>query len=59
MPLESLRVLGRGTAGVRLFNVGDNEHVVGAAKIDESDEGDDEGAVAADDVAAPKASDPE
>ena len=59
MPLESLRVLGRGTAGVRLFNVGDNEHVVGAAKIDESDEGDDEGAVAADDVAAPEASDPE
>ena len=40
MPLDSLRVLGRGTAGVRLFNVGDNEHVVGAAKIDESDEGD-------------------
>ncbi len=40
MPLDSLRVLGRGTAGVRLFNVGDDEHVVGAAKIDESDEGD-------------------
>ena len=40
MPLESLRVLGRGTAGVKLFNVGDNEHVVGAAKIDESDEED-------------------
>jgi DNA gyrase subunit A len=40
MPLDSLRVLGRGTAGVRLFNVGDNEHVVGAAKIDESDEDD-------------------
>ncbi len=39
MPLDSLRVLGRGTAGVRLFNVGDDEHVVGAAKIDESDEG--------------------
>jgi DNA gyrase subunit A len=38
MPLDSLRVLGRGTAGVRLFNVGDNEHVVGAAKIDESDD---------------------
>jgi DNA gyrase subunit A len=38
MPLDSLRVLGRGTAGVRLFNVGDNEHVVGAAKIDENDE---------------------
>jgi DNA gyrase subunit A len=31
-------VLGRGTAGVRLFNVDDNEHVVGAAKIEESDE---------------------
>jgi DNA gyrase subunit A len=39
MPLESLRVLGRGTAGVRLFNVDDNEHVVGAAKIEEADEG--------------------
>lgn len=41
MPLDSLRVLGRGTAGVRLFNVGDDEHVVGAAKIDENDEGED------------------
>jgi len=40
MPLDSLRVLGRGTAGVRLFNVDENEHVVGAAKIDESDEDD-------------------
>jgi DNA gyrase subunit A len=26
---------------VRLFNVGENEHVVSAAKIDESDESDD------------------
>jgi DNA gyrase subunit A len=43
MPLDSLRVLGRGTAGVRLFNVGDDEHVVGAAKIDESDESDEGG----------------
>jgi DNA gyrase subunit A len=43
MPLDSLRVLGRGTAGVRLFNVGDDEHVVGAAKIDESDEGEEAG----------------
>jgi DNA gyrase subunit A len=42
MPLDSLRVLGRGTAGVRLFNVDDNEHVAGAAKIEESDEGEDE-----------------
>jgi DNA gyrase subunit A len=39
MPLDSLRVLGRGTSGVRLFNVGENEHVVSAAKIEESDEG--------------------
>jgi DNA gyrase subunit A len=42
MPLDSLRVLGRGTAGVRLFNVGDDEHVVGAAKIEESDDEADE-----------------
>lgn len=39
MPLDSLRVIGRGSAGVRLFNVDDNEHVVSAAKIEESDEG--------------------
>ncbi|MFN0045483.1 MAG: DNA gyrase subunit A [Sphingorhabdus sp.] len=42
MPLDSLRVLGRGTAGVRLFNVGENEHVVSAAKIEESDDDTDE-----------------
>lgn len=40
MPLSSLRVLGRGTAGVRLFNVGDNEHVVSAARIEEADDED-------------------
>ncbi|HEV7233405.1 MAG TPA: DNA gyrase subunit A [Sphingorhabdus sp.] len=46
MPLDSLRVLGRGTAGVRLFNVGEDEHVVSAAKIEDSDEGEDgEGSV--------------
>jgi DNA gyrase subunit A len=44
MPLDSLRVLGRGTAGVRLFNVDDNEHVVGAAKIEEADEVEGDGA---------------
>jgi len=37
MPLESLRVIGRGSAGVRLFDVADGEHVVGAAKIDEEE----------------------
>ena len=55
MPLDSLRVLGRGTAGVRLFNVGDNEHVVGAAKINESDEEDAGGEETAEgDVAVPE-----
>ncbi len=39
--LESLRVIGRGSAGVRLFNVADDEHVVGAAKI--GDDGGEEG----------------
>ena len=39
MGLGSLRVIGRGSAGVRLFNVADNETVVSAAKIEESDEG--------------------
>ena len=48
MPLDSLRVIGRGSAGVRLFDVADNEHVVSAALI--SDDGDEgaEGDVAAD-----------
>ncbi|WBH16375.1 DNA gyrase subunit A [Sphingomonas radiodurans] len=38
MPLDSLRVIGRNSAGVRLFNVGDAEHVVGCARIDEEPE---------------------
>ncbi|MBN8814716.1 MAG: DNA gyrase subunit A [Sphingomonas sp.] len=38
MGLDSLRVIGRGSAGVRLFNVADDEHVVSAAKIEESDD---------------------
>jgi DNA gyrase subunit A len=38
MPLASLRVIGRNSAGVRLFNVSDNEHVVGCARIDEDPE---------------------
>ena len=36
--LSSMRVIGRNSAGVRLFNVADEEHVVSAAKIEESDE---------------------
>ncbi|MDB5676402.1 MAG: gyrA, partial [Sphingomonas bacterium] len=38
MPLTSLRVIGRGSAGVRLFDVADNEHVVSAARIEAEDE---------------------
>ena len=35
LPLDSLRVIGRGTAGVRLFNVSGDEHVVGAVRLAE------------------------
>jgi len=38
LPLTTLRVIGRGTAGVRLFNVADKEHVVSAARLAETDE---------------------
>jgi len=38
IPLGDLRVIGRGSAGVRLFNVADNEHVVSAARIEESED---------------------
>ncbi|WP_294355960.1 DNA gyrase subunit A [uncultured Sphingomonas sp.] len=41
MPLTSLRIIGRGSAGVRLFNVADDEHVVSAARIDEEPEPED------------------
>ena len=33
-----IRVMGRNTQGVTIFRVGENEHVVSVAKIDESDE---------------------
>ncbi|WP_305096093.1 DNA gyrase subunit A [Croceibacterium aestuarii] len=36
--LASLRVIGRGSAGVRLFDVGKDEHVVSAVRIDEEEE---------------------
>lgn len=38
LPLESLRVIGRGSAGVRLFHVAENEHVVSAVRLDEDEE---------------------
>ena len=38
MSVGDLRVIGRGSAGVRLFDVADDEHVVSAARIDEEEE---------------------
>ena len=43
LPLTSLRVIGRGSAGVRLFNVADNEQVVSAARLAETEEPDETG----------------
>ena len=37
MSLGDLRVIGRGSAGVRLFNVAADEHVVSAARIEETE----------------------
>ncbi|MFM6831988.1 MAG: DNA gyrase C-terminal beta-propeller domain-containing protein, partial [Novosphingobium sp.] len=42
LPLASLRVIGRGSAGVRLFTVADSEHVVSAVRLAEDSEGGDE-----------------
>ena len=54
MPLGSLRVIGRGSAGVRLFNVAENEHVVSAARIDEEEEPENAAeALIAEELAAP------
>lgn len=36
--LDSLRVIGRGSAGVRLFDVADDEHVVSVARIEDNGE---------------------
>ena len=33
-----MRVIGRNTAGVKLFDVADNEHVVSAARIEAGDD---------------------
>lgn len=38
LPLASLRVIGRGSAGVRLFHVAEGEHVVSAVRLDEDEE---------------------
>ncbi len=41
-----IRIAGRNTQGVTIFRVADDEHVVGAARIEESDDEGDEGDVA-------------
>jgi len=38
MSVGDTRVIGRGSAGVKLFDVSENEHVVSAARIDEEEE---------------------
>ena len=43
MEIAGMRVIGRNTGGVRLFNVADNEHVVSAALIESSDDEDEGG----------------
>ena len=58
LPLISLRVIGRGSAGVRLFNVADQEHVVSAVRLLEAEAvaeelGDDDAALDAVSDAAP------
>ena len=50
MSVGDTRVIGRNSAGVRLFNVADDEHVVSAARIEESEE---EGEVVPETVEAP------
>jgi DNA gyrase subunit A len=40
MTIGDMRVIGRGSAGVKLFDVASDEHVVSAARIDESEEED-------------------
>ena len=47
MSVGDTRVIGRNSAGVRLFNVAENEHVVSAARIEESEE-EDEAAIEGD-----------
>jgi DNA gyrase subunit A len=55
MNISDMRVIGRNSAGVRLFDVGKGEHVVGAARIEAEDEGEDAGGHAEDSESAPMA----
>ncbi len=53
MPLTSLRVIGRGSAGVKLFDVADNEHVVSAARIEAEEDSETEASGEVDGAATP------
>ena len=44
LPLDTLRVIGRGSAGVRLFNVADQEQVVSAVRLADDGSEDEAGA---------------
>jgi DNA gyrase subunit A len=62
LPLDSLRVIGRGSAGVRLFNVADEEHVVSAVRLaddSDDDEGEESDATPVADGATPEVAAPE
>ena len=57
MSVGDTRVIGRNSAGVRLFNVADDEHVVSAARIEESGEEDEAEEDAAIDAEGPASDD--
>ena len=57
LPLESLRVIGRGSAGVRLFNVANDELVVSAVRLTDDGEDESEGEAVEGAEAAAEASD--
>ena len=57
MGLDTMRVIGRGSAGVRLFDVAKNEHVVSAALIEDGDEDEVEGVEATEAASEPPATD--
>jgi DNA gyrase subunit A len=59
MSVGDTRVIGRGSAGVRLFHVAEDEHVVSAARIDEDEtvENEAEGIIAEERAAAPEPGD--
>jgi DNA gyrase subunit A len=58
MSVGDLRVIGRGSAGVRLFDVADDEHVVSAARIDEEEAPENEAeAIVAEELGSAPASD--